>query len=81
MIYSKSIQLDTLYHHYMENQGEGGEEVKRCYKKLHQLLEDFSFQKQNDLECVVNELYAIVERIAFLDGLHTGAKLILELLQ
>ena len=72
-------QLDVLYRHYMESRGADGEEVNRCYKKLYQLLEEFPRQKRNSIECAVNELCATVERIAFLDGMHGGAKLLLEL--
>ena len=74
-------QLDVLYRHYMESRGADGEEVNWCYKKLYQLLEEFSRQKQNSIECAVNELCATVERIAFLEGMHSAAKLILELLE
>ena len=81
MIYSTNEQLDVLYRHYMENRGADGEEVNRYYKKLYQLLEEFPRQKQNSIECAVNELCATVERTAFLDGIRTGAKLLLELLK
>ena len=75
------IQLDVLYRHYMESRGPDGEEVNRRYQKLYQLLEEYPRQKQNSIECAVNELCAAVERIAFLDGMHSGAQLILELLE
>ena len=74
-------QLDVLYRHYMESRGADGEEVNRCYQKLYQLLQEIPRQRQNSVECAVNELCATVERIAFLDGMHSGAKLILELLE
>ena len=74
-------QLDVLYRHYMESRGADGEEVNRCYKKLYQLLEELPRQKQSAIECAVNELCATVERITFLEGMHSGAKLILELLK
>ncbi len=74
-------QLDVLYRHYMESRGTDGEEVNGCYKKLYRLLEDFPRQKQDSIECAVNELCATVEQIAFLEGMHSGAKLVLELLK
>ena len=74
------LQLDVLYRHYMESRGADGEEVSRYYKKLYQLLEKLPRQKQNSIECAVNELCATVEKVAFLDGMHSGAKLLLELL-
>ena len=73
-------QLEVLYRHYMESRGADGAEVNRCYKKLYQLLQEFPRQKQNSIECAVNELCATVEKVAFLDGMHSGAKLLLELL-
>ena len=74
-------QLDVLYRHYMENRGTDGTEVNRCYKTLYRLLEEFPRQKQDSIECAVNELCAVVEQNAFLEGMHSGAKLILELLK
>ena len=81
MIYSTNEQLDVLYRHYMESRGPDGEEVNRRYQKLYQLLEEFPRQKQNSIECAINELCATVEKIAFLDGVCSGAKLLLELLK
>ena len=75
------LQLDVLYRHYMENRGADGEEVNRCYKALYRLLEEFPRQKQDCIECTANELCAVVEQNAFLEGMHSGARLILELLK
>ena len=71
--------LEALYVQYMESKGVDGEEVNSGYEKLYQRLQEFSRQKQNDVECAVNELCAIIERIAFLDGMRTGAMLVMEL--
>lgn len=74
-------QLDCLYWNYAENRGSDGEKVNRSYRKLFQLLEELPYQKQNYIECAVNELCAAVEHSAFLDGVRSGAKLTQELLE
>ena len=73
--------LKALYWNYINEQGPAGQNIKAGYEKLHQFLREFSWKEQNEIECAVNELYAMVEEEAFINGLQTGAKLILALIQ
>lgn len=76
---SSHSQLEALYWGYIESRGTDGEDINRCYRKLEQLLQEFPWKKQNDIQCAVNELGSVMERLAFLDGVRSGAKLMLEL--
>ena len=72
-------QLEVLYSHYIQNRGPDGEEVRECYEELNRLLAELPWKKSNEIECAVNAVCAVTERIAFADGIRTGGKLMLEL--
>ena len=72
-------ELEALYWAYIDSRGMDGEEICQCYQKLEQLLQELPWKKQNDVLCAVNELGAVLERIAFLDGIRSGAKLMQQL--
>ena len=74
-----SSWMDAIYWQYVHSKGPDSEEVKRCYEKLNRHLQNLSRQQQNHVECAVNELGAMLERVAFLDGVRIGAKLLMEL--
>lgn len=74
-------RLQPIYFQYMETKGADEGEVARYYEKLYQLLREFSWREQNSIQCAVNELGAEIEKMAFLDGVCTGAKLMMDLLK
>ena len=71
--------MDAIYWQYMHSKGTDGEEVNRCYEEIYRRLHTLSRRQQMQVECAVNELGATLERIAFLDGVRIGAKLLMEL--
>ena len=81
MTHSCNQQMEALYWAYVDSRGVDGAEICQCYQKLEQLLQELPWKKQNEIQCAVNELCATVERTAFLDGLRSGAKLMLELME
>lgn len=81
MIKTVETQMEALYWAYIDSRGIDGEEICQCYQKLGQLLQELPWKKQNDIQCAVNELGAVMERLAFLDGVRSGAKLMLELME
>lgn len=73
-------QLEAVYLTYINNQGFDGKEANQRYEHLEQTLQEYTWKKQNEIQCAVNELCAVIERKAFLDGVRAGAKLVLELI-
>ena len=72
--------LLPLYHHYAENRGVDGTQMRLKYKQLYGMLADFSPEKRDAVEVAVNELCCMTDCIAFLDGLRLGARLMRELM-
>lgn len=75
----KETVLLPLYYQYSEHRGTDGPQVQQKYEKIYRLLDGFSFAKRDALECAVNELCGTADRIAFLDGVRIGARLMREL--
>lgn len=73
--------LEALYDGYSNADPVKQSRVNELYRRLHVLTETLCFQSQDQISCIVNELCAEYERIAYTDGLRTGALLMQELLR
>lgn len=73
--------LDILYAEYMNTDPVDQARIDRHYQQVEQYIQDLPFENRNHINCIMNALCVEQDRIAFLDGVRTGARLILELLE
>ena len=71
--------LDQLYQAYAESHESDPPEIRDGFKELDALLEGISLEDNNAVFNLCCSLCTAYEHKAFLDGLHYGAQLMMEL--
>ena len=71
--------LDILYEEYMNTDPVDQARIGRCYRQMESYIRELPFESRDQISCSMIALCAEQERIAFLDGVRTGARLVLEL--
>ncbi len=71
--------LDVLYAEYMNTDPVDQARLDSYYRQVEQYIQELPFHHRDQINCIMNALCAEQDRIAFLDGVRTGARLILEL--
>lgn len=74
-----STVLDQLYLAYAESHESDSEEIRNGFKELEEFLHTLPLADNNAVFSLCCKLCSAYERKAFLDGLHYGAELMLEL--
>ena len=72
--------LQALYEYYLEFLYETTEQEQQYRDEIDQCVDDLPFERKNTLWIKVFALCCELERKAYLQGLHSGAQLIAELL-
>lgn len=73
--------METLYQFYIEGGNRDNEKIKVCFQEIRQYTQILPFEEWDAVCTAVISLVAEQERVAFLDGLQVGAKLLLELMR
>ena len=71
--------LDQLYRAYQESHESDPPDIRNGFKELDALLESISLEDNNAVFNLCCSLCTAYEHKAFLDGLHYGAQLMMEL--
>ena len=72
--------LEVLYEQYMDTTPEGHDKVKAGFREMEDCVSALPFAQQDQICCTAAALCAECERVAFLDGVRIGARMIFELL-
>ncbi len=73
--------LEMFYNFYTESNPIDNSVLHAHYRKLDRYLQCFTAKEQDDLFSLIYSIYAEQEKAAFMEGLHVGTRLTLELLK
>lgn len=71
---------EMLYNCYTENHPVDNEQIRVCWAKINQSIQNLPYEERDRVCCAVNETCSEFERAAFLEGIHVGAHLWMELM-
>ena len=71
--------LDVLYAEYMNTDPVDQARLDSYYRQVEQYIQELPFHHRDQINCIMNALCAEQDRVAFRDGVRTGARLMLEL--
>ena len=71
--------LDVLYAEYMNTDPVDQARLDSYYRQVEQYIQELPFHHRDQINCIMNALCAEQDRVAFQDGVRTGARLMLEL--
>ena len=73
--------LEELYFTYAERNPINNEALRKLYADLHSYFRPLSFTEEDTVFDLLDKLYLLHERTAFLEGTKFGARLAIELLE
>lgn len=73
--------LEAIYANYMNTDPIDQERVDRHYRQVEEYIQDLPFTQQDQIYCAMTSICVDQDRIAFFDGIRTGARLILALIE